>query len=342
MIIRSCLLLLSLSVVLIASSSQAAFHVMQVEEVIGGLNGNTAAQAIQLRMRSSGQSLVSNAKLWVWDATGSNRIQLLDIASNVSNSAAGARILLATSAFTSAMVGNGAPTFTPDFTLSNSIPTSYLNAGRLTFEDDGGSTATSGTIYWSLSWGGSSYTGSNSGNATNDADGNFGPAFGSALPSAARQGLIFTGAATALSTSNASDYAYTANSATVTKNSGTSFTVVAPPLLVGDYNRNGVVDSNDYTTWRQTYGSTVSSPFSNADGSGNSVIDAADYVIWRKKIASGGAGLGNNDDNQLSANVVPEPTAIALLTIAIFICRSQRRRAIGRRLLSESGHLIAV
>jgi hypothetical protein len=320
MTIRSCLL--TLSVVLVTSSSPAAFHVMQVEEVIGGLNGNPAAQAIQLRMRSSGQNLVANAGLWAADAAGANRVRLLDIASNVSNSALGARILLATSAFTSAMVANGAPTFVPDFTLASAIPASYLNAGRLTFEDDGGSVSTPGTIYWSLSWGGSSYTGSNSGNTQNDADGNFGPAFGAALPSSSRQGVVFTGAATALSTSNATNYALTADPATVTKNSGTSFTVVASPSLIGDYNRNGVVDANDYTTWRQTYGSTVSGAFSNADGSGNSLIDAADYVIWRKK-TTGGAGL--ETANAESTDSVPEPTNLALLTLAIFIVRLRRR-----------------
>jgi Dockerin type I domain len=318
--IRCCFLFLS--VVLATSSSQAAFHVMQVEQVIGGVNGNTAAQAIQLRMRSSGQNQVSNASLWAADAAGANRVLLLNIAANVSNSASGAHILFATSAFNSAMINNGAPTFTPDFTLANAIPKSYLNAGRLTFEDDGGNVATAGTVYWSLSWGGSSYTGSNSGNTTNDADGNFGPAFGSALPTLSRQGVIFTGAATAASTSNVANYAFATNPATVTKNSGTSFTVVAAPFISGDYNRDGVVDANDYTTWRQTFGSTVSSPFSNADGNGNSTIDAADYVVWRKQVVSGGAGLGAGD--AVSIDTVPEPANLALLTLAILTMRLRR------------------
>jgi hypothetical protein len=316
--------LLFLNVVLTTTSSQAAFHVMQVEEVIGGVNGNAAAQAIQLRMRSSGQNLVSNARLWAADAAGANRVLLLDIASNVSNSASGAHILFATSAFTSQMINNGTPTFTPDFTLASAIPKSYLNAGRLTFEDDGGSVATPGTVYWSLSWGGSSYTGSNTGNTTNDADGNFGPAFGSALPTSIRQGVLFTGAATAASTSNVANYAFTTNPATVTKNSGTSFTVVAAPFLSGDYKRDGVVDANDYTAWRQTFGSAVSGAFSGADGNGNGTIDAADYVVWRKQFVSGGAGLGAGDAASIDA--VPEPANIALLTLAILMMRLRRRQ----------------
>jgi hypothetical protein len=290
MSIRGCLLLLCANSVILMNPAHAAFHVMQIEQVIRGLNGNSSAQAIQLRLRSVGQNQVQSSSLWAADAAGANRVLLLNIASPVANSAAGAHILLTTSAFTSAMVAGGAATFTPDFTLANAIPSSYLSAGRLTFEQDGGSTASPGTIYWSLSWGGASYTGSNAGDVTNDATSNFGPAFGSALPTSIRQGVVFTGAATAGSTSNSTDYAFSASPATVTKNLGTSFTVVAPAFLVGDYNRNGTVDANDYTAWRQTFGSTVSGAFANADGNGNSLIDAADFVIWRKKIAPAGTG----------------------------------------------------
>jgi hypothetical protein len=152
MSIRGCLLLLCANSVILMNPAHAAFHVMQIEQVIGGLNGNSSAQAIQLRLRSVGQNQVQSSSLWAADAAGANRVLLLNIASPVANSAAGAHILLTTSAFTSAMVAGGAATFTPDFTLANAIPSSYLSAGRLTFEQDGGSTASPGTIYWSLSW----------------------------------------------------------------------------------------------------------------------------------------------------------------------------------------------
>ncbi len=93
--------------------------------------------------------------------TGANRILLLNISSNVSNSGLGDRILFATSAFDAAMIGGGASTFAPDFLLTNAIPAAYLTAGRLTFEQDGGTTSAPGFIYWSLAWGGAGYTGSN-------------------------------------------------------------------------------------------------------------------------------------------------------------------------------------
>ena len=125
------------------------------------------------------------------------------------------------------MVAGGATTFSPDFTLANPIPASYLSAGRLTYEDDLGSVSSPGTIYWSIAWGGANYHGSNLGSTFNDADGNFGPAFGSGLPANQfAQGIIFTGSATSLSTTNQADYAFTANPAIVTRNNGLAFTIV--------------------------------------------------------------------------------------------------------------------
>ena len=208
-----------------ASSAFASFHLMQVEQVIGGLDGDKSAQAIQLRMRNANQNLVSNARLRAWDAAGLNPVLLLDMTTNVSVATSEARILLVTSSFTTKAQALF-PSFTPDFTLANPIPVNYLTAGRLTFEQD------SGTIYWSLSWGGATYTGSTAGNSINDTNGTFGPAFGSPLPTANRQALQFSGSAAALSTTNAADYAITAGAATVVNNSGLSFNLTPPPAEI--------------------------------------------------------------------------------------------------------------
>src|SRR2546425_4086643 len=88
---------------LVARPAAASFHLMQIEQVIGGVNGSAKnIQAVQLRMRSAFQNLVSNGRLVVRDATGAGPVVLIAFPSNVANAAAGARVLAATSDFMSA------------------------------------------------------------------------------------------------------------------------------------------------------------------------------------------------------------------------------------------------
>ncbi len=51
----------------------ASFHLMQIEQVIGGVGGDTTAQAIQLRMRTTFQNFVASARIRAWDAAGAPR-----------------------------------------------------------------------------------------------------------------------------------------------------------------------------------------------------------------------------------------------------------------------------
>jgi hypothetical protein len=192
------------------------FHLMQIEQVIGGVNGDTSRQAIQLRQRFIGQNLVSQARIFAWDAAGANPILIVDMTTDVPNPAAGSRVLITTSGFL--------PGLTPDFVMTNPIPPSYLAAGKLTFEDDFGAPGTGGVV-WSLAWGGASYTGTNMGTIDDDADGNFNPPFGSAMPSATTQAVFFDGAAADPSTNNLADYATTVGAATFTNNAGQTGTV---------------------------------------------------------------------------------------------------------------------
>jgi hypothetical protein len=225
--VRSILTAIAIAM-LTARPAAATFHLMQVEQAIGGVNGNTDIQGIQLRMRGAFQDLLSNARLFASDAAGLNPVLLASPATNVTNFALGSRVLIATSAFASAMV----PNLTPDFIMVNPIPASYLAAGTLTYEDH------FGTVLWRLSWGGASYTGPTTGAITNDADGNFGPPFDGPLPSTTAQALRFRFGASALSTNNANDYALTAGAATFTNNAAASGTVnslvsVDPPAAGG-------------------------------------------------------------------------------------------------------------
>lgn len=211
-------LFLALAVALLAvttRSASASFHVMQVEQVIGGVDGSTSKQAIQLRMRTSFQNLMSNARLYAWDAAGANPVLLIEFPTDIAATAGGTRILAATSDFSSAT----SPTVTPDFVLSNEIPASYLDAGSITFEDD------FTTVYWRVSWGGANYTGPTTGEFTNDGDGEFGPVVPSVLPSAGNQALTFKFGFTIASTSNANDYDVPAGGAVFFNSTGGSGTV---------------------------------------------------------------------------------------------------------------------
>jgi hypothetical protein len=198
---------------LVACEAQASFHFMQIEQVIGGVGGDTTQQAIQLRQRSGNQNLMSFARLRAFDAGGTNAVMLIDMTTDVGNTAGGSRILVATQAFATAQG------ITPDFVM-DPIPTGYLSAGRIAFEQD------TGLVYWSVAWGGAGYTGTNMGSTTNDDDGNFNPPE-VMLPTAGTSALQFGGAANALSTNNLADYSVTAGAAVFINGAGQSVTVTA-------------------------------------------------------------------------------------------------------------------
>lgn len=204
----------------------ATFHLMQIEQVIGGVSGDTDAQAIQLRMRSNGQEFVSAARLRIWDSAG-NPTLLLDLTTSVTRGETGSRILIATPAF----IAKTLPNAEADFQIPNGSLTAILASGSLTFEDD------LGTVLWRLTWGNASYTGPTTGGTDNDQDGQFGPGVAGALPSAGLTALIFNGAATAPSTNNAADYGTTPGAAVFTNNAGCTYTVDAGPAC-------GAVDSD--------------------------------------------------------------------------------------------------
>lgn len=194
---------------------------MQIEKVMGGVNGDTTAQAIQLRMRRGAQNFVSGTRMWAYDAAGKNRVLLIDFGANVANGSLGDRVLIASPNFANY---TNVP-LSPDFTLASLIPSAYLAAGRITFERE-----TEG-ILWSLCFGGAAYTGSTKGRTDNDADGNFGPCFDGLLPSGALQGLKFQGSAFAPSTNNAADYTLTSGAALFTNNARASVMVIPKPAI---------------------------------------------------------------------------------------------------------------
>lgn len=213
---------------LFATAAHASFHIMQIEQVIGGVNGDGTAQAIQLRMRALGQNQVQNARLVVRDASGANPVVVVDMTHTVHDSLAGDRVLIMSTGMSSYV------SVTPDFTLTNIIPPSYFAAGSLTFEDD------FGTVYWRLSWGGASYTGPGTLSITNDADGNANPPFPGPLPTTSTRALLFNFGFGAPSTTNANDYQLTADAAVFTNNLRQSATVTPVASVGGGPETDGV------------------------------------------------------------------------------------------------------
>jgi hypothetical protein len=258
----------SAAIISLPSLAAASFHVMQVEQIIGGVNGDPTAQAIQLRMRGPGQNQMQFGRLVAHNASGGGDVILATFPGPVANSATGSRVLIASAAFAQYT----SPAASADRIMSNLIPASYLAAGSLTFEDSGGS-----TIYWRVSWGGVGYTGSNLGSTTNDADGNFGPPFSGPLPSTSLKALKFGGNAAAASTTNTADYALTGGAAGFNNNAGTGYNVVTPSCTTctGDVNGDLHVDGADIQKIASAYANNTAGTLGSvcADADHNGTID---------------------------------------------------------------------
>ena len=244
-----------------ASAETVIFDLIQIEQVIGGVGGDTTAQAIQLRMRAELQCFVSATRLIAHDATGSNPIILVDMGLDVGGCSTGDRVLIATAGFEDVLDGPLAP----DFTMTNPIPASYLAAGSLTFEHD------LGLIFWRLSWGGAGYSGPNNGECINDdskcpGPGDFGPPWSGAMPAGSVVALQFKGGATDLSTTNLDHYEITDGAATFTNNAGASATVADPcPWDCDGTLNDGTVSTNDLLALLNQWGGPGGCDF---DGSG--------------------------------------------------------------------------
>jgi hypothetical protein len=99
-----------------------------------------------------------------------------------------------------------------------------------------------------------------------------------------------------------------------------------PNYITGDYNGDGYVDAADYTVWRDTLGTTgTSAAIPAADHNHDYAVTPADYDIWRTRFgspfSSGVALAGMNAGN----TTVPEPSAAALLLLAVGALLAARR-----------------
>jgi hypothetical protein len=76
----------------------------------------------------------------------------------------------------------------------------------------------------------------------------------------------------------------------------------------GDYNGNGTVGPEDYTLWKNTFGTSVTAG-TGADGNENAKIDAGDYTVWRDNLGASGSAS--------AVNAVPEPATVSLGVLAL-------------------------
>ncbi len=76
------------------------------------------------------------------------------------------------------------------------------------------------------------------------------------------------------------------------------------PTLMGDFDKNGAVDGNDFLLWQANFGLTSGATQGQGDADGNGTVDGNDFLIWQANfgtVAGGGAAA------------VPEPGCLALL-----------------------------
>jgi hypothetical protein len=121
---------------------------------------------------------------------------------------------------------------------------------------------------------------------------------------------------------------------TATEPNGQPISIFTVDGLDGDYDGNFVVDSSDYSIWRQNFGSTT---MLDADGNVNGIVDAADYAIWRNNFGLSLSGLASTAANGAAlpalavGGAVPEPGSLVQLVGAINVvcaCKRRRRRRI--------------
>jgi len=86
--------------------------------------------------------------------------------------------------------------------------------------------------------------------------------------------------------------------------------------LDGDYNQNGVVDSADYTVWRDNLGANITLP--NEDPTQTpGWVTVDDYAVWKSNFGLTAGGGASADSFGTSDAGVPEPSAAFLAVLAI-------------------------
>jgi autotransporter-associated beta strand protein len=97
-------------------------------------------------------------------------------------------------------------------------------------------------------------------------------------------------------------------------------TFIAPPLLIGDYNSNGIVDAADYTVWRNALG--TSTVLNNRDPANMGNVSQNDYASWKTNFGATLPGAGSLN----SSGSVPEPVSLVMLLMGGGLWGASSRR----------------
>jgi hypothetical protein len=104
-------------------------------------------------------------------------------------------------------------------------------------------------------------------------------------------------------------------------------TAISLTVVGGDYNRNGLIDADDYVVWRKTRNTSVTA-WSGADGNGDGLINDADFAVWRSNLGAIGGGIhgAGAGAGGLAISTVPEPASCLLILAAMLIFGTMPRR----------------
>ena len=104
---------------------------------------------------------------------------------------------------------------------------------------------------------------------------------------------------------------------------GYSLVTEIDPILVGDYNDDGMVDSADYVVWRKNLGLTTTLP--NREAANSGAISMDDYDSWRENFGNTMPGGG-----AISRTAVPEPATLFLFAVSACAFGWHRHRKCNR------------
>jgi len=136
------LLGMALGLAVVARPAEASFHLMDISEVLVGFGGDCRIQAVELRMRSPGQTQVNGHDVFFRDAND-GPLGSFRLTRNMANGASGAHILIGTAEF--AAISSVAP----DFVMTE--PFLRPQGGRVAFDAASASSAADSVAYGAYS-----------------------------------------------------------------------------------------------------------------------------------------------------------------------------------------------